>query len=422
MRRFALVLAVTAALLLPAAAVAAPGIQFGIQDDTWLQSGSLQNRLKTLDRLGPDVVRYTLRWDRVARKRPKRASNPNDKAYDWSGVDPILRGLRKHHIGVLVTLYGAPRWANGQRAPNFAPLSKWTLSSFAVAVAKRYPWITRWEVWNEPNLRTFLRPNSPRIYVTRLLNPTYDALHGVRGGIRVAGGATSPRQTPTGMAPAQFMRGMRAAHARLDVYSHHPYPVSRFETPSRANCHYCTGILTLARLPDLVAEVRRDFGPKRIWLTEYGYQTNPPDRYLGVPPARQALYLAQAAYLAYRSPQVDLMIHFLVRDESKSGRWQSGLMTVRGAQKPSFRAFSIPLVELSHQGQRSVLWGQVRPGLGRQRYRIQRAVGGGWRNVGAPQWTSPRGYFQRAVEAGAGARFRILAVRERISSLSLKVR
>jgi hypothetical protein len=421
-RRFALVLAVTAALVLPAAAVGAPGIQFGIQDDMWLQTGSLESRLNTLDRLGPDVVRYTLRWDQVAGKRPKRATNPNDKAYNWSQVDPLLRGLRKHRIGVLVTLYGAPRWANGHRAPNFAPSSKWALSSFAVAAAKRYPWVRRWEVWNEPNLRTFLRPNLPRVYVTRLLNPTYDALHGVRRGMRVAGGATSPRQTPSGMAPAQFMRGMSAAHARLDVYSHHPYPVSRFETPSRANCRYCSGILTLARLPDLVAEVRRDFGSKRIWLTEYGYQTNPPDRYLGVSKTQQALYLAQAAYLAYKSPLVDLMIHFLVRDERKTGRWQSGLMTVGGSPKPSLKAFAIPLAQLSHEGTQTVFWGQVRPGFGRQRYRIQRAVRGRWRDVGSSRWTSPRGYFQRTVEAEPGTRFRVLAVRKRISSLSLKVR
>src|SRR5947207_3042954 len=92
------------------------------------------------------------------------------------------------------------------------------------------------------------------------------ALHHVRRGMTVAGGATSPRRTPSGMGPIQFMRGMRAAHARFDVYSHHPYPVSRRETPSSANCRYCTGILTMARLPDLLKEVRRDFGGRHVWL------------------------------------------------------------------------------------------------------------------------------------------------------------
>src|SRR3954452_3281990 len=109
MRGRALLLAAATSLLVPNVAAAAPGIKFGIQDDAWLSGGSVEARLQTLDRLGPDVVRYTLRWDQVARKRPARAVNPNDKAYDWSAADAVLRGLRKHHIAALVTLYGSPR-------------------------------------------------------------------------------------------------------------------------------------------------------------------------------------------------------------------------------------------------------------------------------------------------------------------------
>jgi hypothetical protein len=279
-----------------------------------------------------------------------------------------------------------------------------------------------WEVWNEPNLRTFLRPNSPSLYVARLLNPTYAALHSMRGGVRVAGGATSPRRTPSGMAPIPFMRGMRAAHARLDAYSHHPYPTSRFETPTQANCRYCTGILSMARLPDLLREVKRDFGNKRVWLTEYGYQTNPPDRALGVSNALQARYLAQAARIAYEAPYVDPLIHFLIRDERSVGRWQSGLFTFSGSAKPSFRSFAIPLMQLARRGSRTVLWGQVRPRLGRQRYVLQRATRAGWRPLGHAAWTSPWGYFVRTVNATRGARFRVVAVPDLAQSLALTVR
>jgi hypothetical protein len=271
-------------------------------------------------------------------------------------------------------------------------------------------------------LRSFLRPNSPRVYVSKLLNPTVAALHAEHRGLRVAGGATSPRRTASGMAPIQFMRGMRRAHARLDAYSHHPYPTSRFETPTKANCQYCKGILTMARLPDLLREVRRDFGRKRIWLTEYGYQTNPPDRRLGVSKARQAAYLAQAAWIAYKAPYVDLLIHFLVRDERAIGRWQSGFFTFGGSAKPSFRAFAIPLMQISRRGLRIVLWGQVRPRLRRQRYVLQRAVGGHWRAVGHARWTSPRGYLTRTVNAVHGARFRVVSVGEGSHSLTLTVR
>jgi hypothetical protein len=422
MRQRMFFLTLFVALVAPASAAAAPGARFGIQDDAWLNGGSLDDRLATVDRLGPDVVRYTLRWDQVARKRPARAVNPNDKAYDWRGSDAILAGLRKHHVAPLVTLYGSPGWANGRHAPNFAPRSKTSLAAFAVAAAKRYPWVRMWEVWNEPNLRTFLRPSSPKIYVQRLLNPTYDALHHLRRGMRVAGGATSPRKTPSGVAPVTFMRGMRAAHARLDAYSHHPYPVSRHETPSTLNCRYCKGVLTMARLPDLLKEVKRDFGNKRVWLTEYGYQTNPPDRNLGVSKALQARYLAQAAYIAYKAPRVDVLVHFIVRDEPKLGRWQSGLFTAGGTQKPSFDAFAMPLVQVSRRGSRTVLWGQDRGGQGRQKYVLERAARGGWRPVGGAKLTSQRGYVVRVVNAKRGARFRLRDVNTKAKSLTLVVR
>ena len=129
---------------------------------------------------------------------------------------------------------------------------------------------------------------------------------------------------------------MRAAHARLDVYSHHPYPVTRGERPwgfARNVCKYCKGVLTLANLPVLLQEVRRDFGPKRIWLTEYGYQTNPPDP-SGVSRSVQAKYVAEAALRAKTARFVDLLIHFIIKDEPQLSGWQSGLFTAAGVAGP----------------------------------------------------------------------------------------
>ena len=87
----------------------------------------------------------------------------------------------------------------------------------------------------------------------------------------------------------------------------------------------------------------RLYGNKRIWITEYGYQTNPPDRLFGVTYARQAAYLTQAFAIARKNPRIDMMLWFLIRDERSIGGWQSGLETVGGKKKPSWTAFkSIP--------------------------------------------------------------------------------
>jgi hypothetical protein len=398
-------------LILPATSSASSHIRYGVQDDAYLSAGpSLEKKLDTLDRLGVKLVRYTVDWRDVARRKPRRAVNPGDPAYDWASTDAVMRGLRAHRIAVLVTLYGTPAWANGGRGANGLPRSKYSLSAFAVAVAKRYPWVRLWEIWNEPNLRRFLKPNSPRLYVQRLLNPTYAVLHNLRSGNRVAGGATSPRATSSGLSPVGFMRGMRAAHARLDAYSHHPYPVTRGERPSgfaRGVCRYCKGVLTLANLPVLLREVRKDFGAKRIWLTEYGYQTNPPDRF-GVSRRVQAQYVAEAALRAKSARFVDILIHFIVKDEPRLSGWQSGLFSTLGVVKPSFNSFMLPITQAARRGSRTTIWGQVRPGSGRRVYRLQRFARGRWVSVGHLKLTDARGSYTRVVRATRGTRCRIL--------------
>jgi hypothetical protein len=411
--KLALLTAVVAAavtLLVPATSSASPYIRYGVQDDAYLSAGpQLQSRLDTLDRLGAQVVRFTVNWRQIATRKPRRALNPGDPAYDWSNADAVLNGLHDRKIAVIATLYGTPAWANGGRSAHGLPTSKYALPAFALAVAKRYPWIRMWEIWNEPNLRRFLSPNSPRLYVQKLLNTTYAVLKRLRSTNRIAGGATSPRPTPSGLSPVAFMRGMRAAHARLDVYSHHPYPVTRGERPTgfaRNVCKYCKGVLTLANLPVLLKEVRRDFGTRRIWLTEYAYQTSP-DRF-GVSHSVQAKYVAEAALRAKRARFVDVLIHFVIKDEPQLSGWQSGFFTASGTVRPSFNSFMLPIVESARRGLRTTIWGQVRPGHARRWYRLQRLAHGRWVSIGHPTRTNVFGSYLRVIRAPRGMRLRIL--------------
>src|SRR5439155_16221856 len=126
----------------------------------------------------------------------------------------------------------------------------------------------------------------------RLLNPAYAAIHRVRRNALVGGGVTAPRAATGGVSPVAWIAGVAKAHARLDAYAHNPYPLSPLETPTTGGCAHCTTI-TMATLPRLLADVRQAFGTRtRIWLSEYGYQTSPPDPFLGVSEAKQALYIA----------------------------------------------------------------------------------------------------------------------------------
>jgi hypothetical protein len=412
-------IAFVAALLALAAAPAhaSVGASFGIQDDAWLLDGpgSLEQRVTTLESLGAHIVRFTVRWDAVAPTKPANARNPT--AYEWGQYGEVLDALHAGGIRALVTLYGAPRWSNGGRGPNHLPRSGF--GNFAYAAAKRFPWVHMWTVWNEPNTAIFSLPVSPSLYVRRLLNPGYAALHQASRANLVAGGVTSPRKTASGIAPLTFLRGMRAAHARLDAYAQNPYPLSPNDTPFRTTCVACS-TFTMATLPLVRASVTKYFGRKPIWLTEYGYQTNPPDRILGVSQAKQAQYIGEAALRVWREPGVTVLIQFLVRDEPSIGGWQSGLYSVSGTPKLAARAFPLPLAQVSRRGSRVALWGQVRPGRGARPYAVQLRSGGRWRTVASGR-TGRSGAFARTIAAPAGARVRLWAPALGLASPALKL-
>jgi hypothetical protein len=393
-------------------ASAAPGVKFGIQDDAWLEHGpgTLAARVDTLDRMGLDVVRVTLNWHRI---------EPRPGAFRWDRSDRLLRALRARGLAPVVTIFGTPGWANGGVGPNVAPLDPGDFQVFTRTVALRYSFVRHWVIWNEPNKPLWLTPASPATYVRQILNPGYRGIKEVAPGALVAGGVTAPRGGSGGTSPVDFIGGMDRAGALLDAYAHHPYPVYPGDTPYSGGCTCKT--LTMATLERLIRLVDEAFPRARIWLTEYGYQTNPPDVF-GVSRLEQARFVSEAARRVYTAPKVDMLIHYLYRDEPELGRWQSGLETVDGRAKPSLAATMLPLAQVSRRSGRVTVWGQVRPGDGRQRYVLQQRVGSRWVAIGGTRVTNGAGYLVRTVPARQGTRLRIWYPVRRLASPPLIVR
>lgn len=409
------------ALCASGTASTSPRVQYGIKDDAWLAfgPGALDRRVRTLDRLGVTIVRYTLPWNEIAVRRPRYPRWYASRAYSWGSADRVLKALRRHHIDIVLGISGCPRWANGGRRPNVAPTSSPFIRDFAHAAARRYPWVRRWLIWNEPNQSRFLNPPSPEVYVQRILNPAYTALHTSNPRNRVGGGGTAPRGN---LSPVTWIRRMAAAGAKLDAYAHHPYPEDpHAETPVSGGCGHCRSI-TMATLDRLGRETLKAWGPIPLWLTEYGYQTNPPDREQGVSWPKQVLFEGEAALRAYRAARVDMLIHFLLRDDPAPAGWQSGLLTARGLPKLAAQAFPLPLVEESRQGAHTVLWGQVRPHHGTRPYRLQRLRAGRWDWVGGTRLTNARGFFRRTVDAGPGAQLRVYSALDRRFGVPVAIR
>jgi hypothetical protein len=321
--------------------------------------------------LGVEALRVNLYWggpSGVARKkRPANAVNPNDPAYDWSVYDAMVKQSADNKIKPVFSILWTPSWAGP--AKNAAPRRLIDLRNFAFAAAKRYsgsfhptpgapalPAVRLWVAWNEPNNPVFLKPqftkisrhkyklSSPRIYAG-LCNAIMSGVHltGLAGE-KVACGVTAPRGNNTGtqprasVSPLIFLRGLKRAHARFDVYAHHPYYQHPNESPRKPPPG--PRAITLGNINELFRELTRLYGNKHLWITEYGYQTNPPDRSFGVSWIKQATYLSQAYGIARANPRIDMMIWFLVKDEARIGNgWQSGLYTTTGRRKPSWQAF-----------------------------------------------------------------------------------
>jgi Glycosyl hydrolase catalytic core len=346
------------------------GILVGFYDDEQVY-GRTDWAFRQLKTLRAGIVRITINWPTVAKRRPKAPADPADRAYNWTAIDSVVSHAARNKVRVLATIVGTPRWAG--RAKNRVPRRPKDLRLFAYAAAKRYsgtyrvkdgeneparalPAVRHWLAWNEPNNPIFLKPQWKRVGgkwrpqsafdYAKICSAIWAGVHATRlRGEKVACGATgprgndAPRSSRPSTSPLVFLTWLRRAGLkRFDAYAHHPYYSNRFEKPTtvpRSKKEVKLGNIgvLIKRLDSLYG------GRKRLWITEYGYQTRPPDRAFGVRYAAQAKYVHQAFAIARKARRIEMLVWFLIRDERRLSGWQSGVVSVRGTRKPSFRAF-----------------------------------------------------------------------------------
>jgi hypothetical protein len=369
-------LAAAAGLAVPAA-TASPKMKIGIYDEGTTFFDSANQTWATYHALGAQVVRVNLYWGGklgVAKYRPFEGSDPRDAAYSWSLYDNVVQYANANKIKVLFSITGTPRWANGGQSSNRPPKNFNDLRNFAYAAAARYsgtytgtdgrtlPKVRLWAAWNEPNNPVFLRPQFVKrggkwviqsaIDYAKICNAIYNGVHAtmykdekVACGVTAPRGNNNPHSARPSVSPVAFLTAAKKAGMRtFDAYAHNPYYGVPTETPSTRPPSLRPGLaptaITLANINILLAAVGRLYGPRHLWITEYGYQTDPPDTFFGVSWAKQASYLTQAFEIARRNPRIDMMIWFLLKDQPDLSGWQSGLMTVAGRRKPAFAAFA----------------------------------------------------------------------------------
>jgi hypothetical protein len=368
-------LAAAAGLAVPAA-TPSPGLKVGIYDEGATFFDDQTKVFGAYRSLGTQILRVNLYWGGklgVAKYRPFDGSDPRDAAYNWALYDRVVQFAGAYNLKVLFSITGTPRWANGGQSSNRPPKNFQDLYRFAYAAAARYsgsytgtdgrtlPAVRLWAAWNEPNNPVFLRPQfvksggkwviqSAKTYA-KICNAVYGGVHAtmykdekVACGVTAPRGNNNPRSARPSVSPVAFLVAAKQAGMKtFDAYAHNPYYGVPTETPTTRPPSFRPGAaptaITLANINVLLATISRLYGPRHLWITEYGYQTKPPDPVFGVSWANQAKYLTQAFAIARKNPRIDMMIWFLLKDQPDLSGWQSGLMTVDGRRKPSFGAY-----------------------------------------------------------------------------------
>ncbi|HEY4346321.1 MAG TPA: DUF5722 domain-containing protein [Gaiellaceae bacterium] len=344
-------------------------LRVGIYDEAQLLYGSSEPTIATFKKLHVQIVRMNLYWggrNGVANAKPVHPTNPADPAYDWSIYDSIVKKATADGMQLVLSIYGTPPWANHGQGQNVAPINAIDLRKFAYAAALRYsgkfvvngvklPAVRQWLAWNEPNNPVFLKPQYRRagshwvmasaISYAKICNAVYRGVHATGYSERVACGVTAPRgnnnpsSSRPSVSPLAFLRAVKRAHlVTFDAWAHHPYYAKPSEAPGAPDG--ANGSVELGNINTLIKLVTQLYGHKRIWITEYGYETNPPDSIFGVPWKTQAAYLTQAFAIARKNPRIDMMLWFLLKDDTNVNGWQSGLITAGGQKKPAYSAFA----------------------------------------------------------------------------------
>ena len=391
-------LAIVAACV-PAATSAARPMLIGFQDDPGFRWRADRDAVLTrAAKAHATIVRATAHWWQIATHRPQNALDSFDPAYRFEDLDELVRNAQLKGMTVMLTIWGTPGWANGDRSPNYAPDRMTDLRAFAYALADRYsgrrpgfPFVGYYTVWNEPNSGVFLAPTfaddgtpvAPLTYA-RICHAVYEGLKTANPRAEVAVGQTSSRgheragRGPS-LAPGTFAQLLAQVDPYLpfDAWAHHPYsdigygPSQRYRFPN----------VNLRTLHEFEAKLdiwfRRPDIP--IWISEYGCETRP-GRRGGVTLAQQASYARQALEIAAADPRVGMFIWFTFRDDPSAKTWDSGLIADDNRRKPAYDAFAERAASLDARN--PVV--SVVPGLARPWIRI-------------PVW-------ELAVRDGAGAR------------------
>lgn len=141
----------------------------------WFSPEQYREQMRRFHDLGLEWTRIDLHWDR---------HEPREGRYRLGELDQLMAELEQQQLKSVFYLVGSAPHASSapsrSKTPDqYPPRDPRVFAERMAMLAKRYPSVDAWQVWNEPNLPAFWRPHEDPTGYALLLQATTQALRQV---------------------------------------------------------------------------------------------------------------------------------------------------------------------------------------------------------------------------------------------------
>lgn len=228
----------------------------------WFTPEQYKQQMQRFHALGLEWVRVDLHWDR---------HEPSEGRYRLGELDEVVDSLKQEQLKSVFYLVGSAPHASsapsGSPTPDqFPPKQAQVFAERMAMLARRYPSIDAWQVWNEPNLPSFWRPHEDAEAYGRLLQQSTQALRQVDPNKPVVmGGMAYYSQMPVKGGLMLESLGKLGVQQLGTIIAYHPYS----QTPETDEPGKRDFILRSQQLNQMLRGVQ----VPAIWATEWGWSS-----------------------------------------------------------------------------------------------------------------------------------------------------
>jgi beta-xylosidase len=219
-----------------------------------------EQQMTRLDELGLKWIRLTIHWPII---------EPVKDQYSLKELDGAMAAIKAHDYHTLAYMVGSAPFAssapaNAKGRDQYPPKDFNVFANRMTSLAKRYPQVIAWQVWNEPNI--VWQPKEDPAAYGRLLTTTADAIRAELPDktIVTAGMAyySQMHSTPGYMLQTLVENGLGTQNivAAYHPYSEYPEGDSPPDRDFLVRSHAMNQLL-------------RSNGVKDIWATEWGWSS-----------------------------------------------------------------------------------------------------------------------------------------------------